>query len=334
VSPGSRPIRPAAWNHLVLVRQANHLSVFLNGTAEIAAKNAVSFGDLDAITLADGPGEEDSFHGRLDEVAVFGRAFSEEDVARHFRIADVPPPPPMPIPQAASSLRVKPRCSQYRETILNAKPVGYWPLYEADDDRQVADLSPQGNFAQLEPAAGPLMSASDEPFQGGRLHATLPRLKGTWSLEFWFRNSLSNTSRPVTAYLASRGPNGVEGAAGDHVGIGGTHTAAGRLFFFNGNRLNQLVLGVTEIPPGTWNHVVLVREGRSVRLYLNGHSEPELAGEVQVPDESASADLFLGGRNDNFANLQGAIEDISVYDRALTPEEAVAHFAAMEIAGQ
>ena len=35
------------------------------------------------------------------------------------------------------------------------------------------------------------------------------------------------------------------------------------------------------------------------------------------------------GVDDNFANLQGAVEDVSVYDRALTVEEITAHFAAM-----
>jgi hypothetical protein len=332
--PGSRPVRPAAWNHVVLVRQENHLRVFLNGEVEIAGDDAACLKAYSHITLADGPGAEDGFHGRLDEVALFGRALDEEEIARHFLLADLDAPPPMPIPQTPSSLRIKPRSLKYREAILESNPIRYWPLYETDDTRQVADLSPQGNSARLEPAAGPLTSSIDEPFQGGRLHATVPRLKDTWSLEFWFRNSLSNTSRAVTAYLASRGPDGAEGAPGDHVGIGGTHTAAGRLFFFNGNRLNQLVLGVTEIPPGTWNHVVLVRDGRAVRLYLNGHSEPEFAGEAQVPAESPSSDLFLGGRNDNFANLQGAIEDVSVYDRALTPEEVTAHFAAMEISSR
>ena len=66
----------------------------------------------------------------------------------------------------------------------------------------------------------------------------------------------------------------------------------------------------------TWYHVVLVRDGRKVAVYLNGNTEPD------GPER-----LFVGGRNDNFANFAGKIDEVAFYDRVLTPDEVARHYA-------
>ena len=60
------------------------------------------------------------------------------------------------------------------------------------------------------------------------------------------------------------------------------------------------------------------------------NSEPEIQGtagrsRTRKPD---SAQVFVGGRSDNFANLLGRMDEVALYDRALTPKEAKAHFDA------
>ena len=65
-------------------------------------------------------------------------------------------------------------------------------------------------------------------------------------------------------------------------GVGGTAVAGGRLYFFNGNQSNTVLAGRTPVGLKTWNHVVLVRDGTSVTVYLNGNREPEIAGEAPV----------------------------------------------------
>ena len=325
---GSTRIRPKAWNHVILAREGNRTQVFLNGNPEpeIGTTDDSSGRDkpLRRMCVAGGRESGDNLEGRIDELAVYARSLTGDDARQHFRAAGVPVPTPLPVPQSPSTLTSKPRALSYREAVLRSKPLAFWQLYES-----AADAGDRQQAAVFEDGAGPPTVADQNSFRGGRLRARLEDLGSTWSVEFWFRNSLPNTKRLVTAYLVSRGPDGAEGAPGDHLGVGGTHGATGHLFFFNGNRLNEMVEGITEVPPGTWNHVVLVRDNKTVRVFLNGHPEPECEGEIQVVGESASAELFLGGRNDNFANLQGAVEDVSVYDRALTPQEVSDHFQAM-----
>jgi hypothetical protein len=82
------------------------------------------------------------------------------------------------------------------------------------------------------------------------------------------------------------------------------------------------------LTPKTWNHVLLVRDGKRIAVYLNGNAAPEILGEMEKGYPDAAKQLFIGGRDDNFAIFQGRIADASVHDHALTPEEAVRHYQA------
>jgi hypothetical protein len=62
--------------------------------------------------------------------------------------------------------------------------------------------------------------------------------------------------------------------------------------------------------------VTLVREGETVRVYANDHLEIEgKAPTVAIPS------VFFGGRSDNENNWEGRMDEIAVFDRALSAEE-------------
>jgi hypothetical protein len=159
------------------------------------------------------------------------------------------------------------------------------------------------------------------------MKADVKGLGGTYAVEMWFWNGLPSDARPVTGYLFSRGADGAEGAPGDHLGIGGTalEGAKGRIIFFNGNARNQTLVGKTEVRPKTWNHVVLVRDGKRLAVHLNGAIEIEGEAEVGHPDGVRS--IFVGGRSDGFANFEGKISLVAVFGEALTAKHVTAHLA-------
>jgi putative membrane-bound dehydrogenase-like protein len=162
------------------------------------------------------------------------------------------------------------------------------------------------------------------------MRSELLNLAQNYSVEFWFWNGFPDNLRPVTGYLFSRGADGDMAAAGDHWGISGTIQPGkpGRLFFFNGNAAGETVLGRTPLELKTWYHVVLVREGETILAYLNGNKEPELKGRARRTLPEKGAKLFIGGRCDNFANFEGKMAHVAVYDRVLTPTESVVHYTA------
>jgi len=227
----------------------------------------------------------------------------------------------------------------YAKAVLSSKPVAYWRMGELSGRRAVdATQSSDGEYEDgialyLDGPASPRFSGEGQVnrcphFAGGRMKAMLENLGSTYSVELWFYNCLLVNARPVTGYIFSRGADGAEGAPGDHLAIGGTHSSTGKLVFFNGNALNQALSGTTEIPVKTWNHVVIVRDGKRVTVYLNGQSKPEISGEAEIGFASGVKQVFVGGRNDNFANFEGKIDEIAVYGRALSAKEAAGHYRA------
>jgi hypothetical protein len=168
-------------------------------------------------------------------------------------------------------------------------------------------------------------------FAGGRVRLELNSVSESYSVSTWIWNGMPNDARPVTGYFFSRGKNGDPAAAGDHLGIGGTNSHQGKLILFNGNTRNELLAGKTILPLRSWQHVVFARSGEQATLYLNGVEE---GSATLTPTHRNSMSAFLGGRSDNFANLEGRMDEVAIFDRALTANEVAAQFAASGVTNE
>jgi hypothetical protein len=82
--------------------------------------------------------------------------------------------------------------------------------------------------------------------------------------------------------------------------------------------LNYL-LGTSSISLKAWYHVAMTYDGRKLQLYLNG----ELDGSrpVRGPIEIANYPLLIGGEPKGPWNLNGRVDELSLYNRALGSEE-------------
>ena len=89
------------------------------------------------------------------------------------------------------------------------------------------------------------------------------------------------------------------------------------------------MLGKTVIQPRTWNHAVYVRDGKQVTVYLNG--KLEFQGDLPPSIDARETQIFIGGRNDNFANLNGFMDEALVFDRVLPESEAKSLYAAAAV---
>ena len=79
------------------------------------------------------------------------------------------------------------------------------------------------------------------------------------------------------------------------------------MILFNGNARQQMLAGHTVLGVRQWHHVALVREGRKASLYLDG--QPEASGELDQTLPAGETSVFLGGRSDNCANLEGNLDE-------------------------
>ncbi|MFO0821257.1 MAG: LamG domain-containing protein [Pirellulales bacterium] len=226
------------------------------------------------------------------------------------------------------------------QAILSAKPVAYWRLDEMGPPR-ARDASGSQRDAFFEPGVlffleGPhsdRFSLAGEKnraafFAGGRLTARVDALKENYSISFWFWNGMPTTARPVTGWLFGRGDDQGVSARSESLGLGGivegNSERQGKLWFVGGDDRDGAPghAGRTEIARWTWHHVTLVREGRRVRVFLDGDPQPEIdVPDVVSPSESLAESLFFGGRAESQDSWEGRLDEIAVFDRALTLAE-------------
>jgi len=210
---------------------------------------------------------------------------------------------------------------KYAQTVLAAKPVAYWRLEEwggataldATGARQHATYEP-GLARWLVGPSSPAFSGTSAinhcpHFAGRRLRATLKSLGTNYSISLWFWNGLPPDAREKTGILFARG--------GEQLGLTGTAAKPGRLFFQISGQ--PPLIGKTDLRLKGWHCVVLARAGRTVAVYLDDSTTPEISGEAR---DAHGRELFFGGSADNLFGLEGKLDEVAVFDRALTGADA------------
>jgi Ca2+-binding RTX toxin-like protein len=86
----------------------------------------------------------------------------------------------------------------------------------------------------------------------------------------------------------------------------------------------------TSLPLETWVHVATTYDATEgvVRLYMNGLEDASLAVGANRPIRASLADVFIGATVVNSQNFAGLIDEVSIYNRALSAEDIAAIFAA------
>ncbi|MGE3312940.1 MAG: LamG-like jellyroll fold domain-containing protein [Limisphaerales bacterium] len=216
------------------------------------------------------------------------------------------------------------------DAVVSARPFAYWRLNEFTGPI-AADASRHGRHAAYEPwitfaLEGPHSDSfcgadavNRAPhFVGGRLTTDLAGLDSRYSVSMWIWNGMPIEARDVCGWFVSKGPDHGLGREGIHLGIGGASGQPGRLILLLGDGTTGPSPGQRTIQRWEWHHVALVRDGDSVRAYLDG----ELDLETQAPPpERRSHQFFFGGRSDNDSNWEGRIDEIAVFDRPLSARE-------------
>ena len=90
-------------------------------------------------------------------------------------------------------------------------------------------------------------------------------------------------------------------------------------------------LGSSDISDGLWHHVVAVHDdsANALYLYLDGNPTPHAMGSIDYTAgfASASAEVNLGWLDlSQGYNFTGALDEVAVYARALSPTEVTAHY--------
>lgn len=300
--------------HIVATHDGSNLRLYING----ALKTTTPFaGTLHAVTTAGGFAigrlgalTSDYFDGRIDEVAVYRRALTLAEVKDHYDVGI---------------------SGQYAETayqqllMSTSGLIGLWPLNELtftmlDHTHRAHGVLSGTTISDL--GIIPAQSADRGiNFVAGAI--TIPNHPdhsvNRFSVELWF-----NADTWVDgASLISRRDTG----AGNGSFTIDTINPSGQLAFYT-HIGGWSTLNTTGWTPGTTWHLVVVYDGTNKIVYQNGIQIgiTSQTGTLTVPTNPT----FMVATNPAATanKFDGKIDDISFYDRALTPTEIVDHYNA------
>ncbi len=100
-------------------------------------------------------------------------------------------------------------------------------------------------------------------------------------------------------------------------------------FVFNETSSGQADTWYKNIKNTSWHHYMLVYDGSFIRLFLDGS---EIKGETRCPAafsgniRNVSGDLFIGASASGTYNFEGYIDELKIYNRALSEQELNSRF--------
>jgi endo-beta-N-acetylglucosaminidase D len=172
----------------------------------------------------------------------------------------------------------------------------------------VRAATPGGNAALLYDGVGKYVDA-------GTINLSGPAL----SMEAWVKVNSFKTGAPFISSIM-----GIED--GNNVALlrlGDSGVAPDKLqFTVRTTSSSRQVAGTTALAPNTWYHVAAVYDGAALRLYLNGVLENSA---VAVNPVTANATFTIGRNYANSRCLDGSIDEVRVWKRALSQAEIQAN---------
>ena len=201
--------------------------------------------------------------------------------------------------------------------------VGYWPLDGATTNWGTGitqDISGQGNNGQMTSMSTSTSVASGKIGQALNFNGTnyvdignVGAYTSNFSISFWVKQQA--TAVAEASVIEKRNAQ----TAGWAIGITSSNQLVWRTFN-GGSQFNILGnLGSFAITNGIWYHVVIVHTSGSASIYVNGVDK---SGTHAITDPAADATATrLAFQNGGASKLVGSLDDVRIYNRALSVQE-------------
>jgi hypothetical protein len=318
----SAEVNTGIWYHVVLTYGGGSLKIYVNGaldgTVPLSGNLSVLAGDPTYMGRLPSGGR--LLEGKLDDIRIYTRSLSASEVAAIH--AGLPPAPTSTPTATRTSTPTFTRTATPTSTTLvpDQGLVAHW-AFDEGSGTQAMDSTGNGVNASLfggvKWTAGKFGGAA--AFDGVNDYAQTAAadfgLSSETTLSLWVHPDPSSTEQmlfgrgdfvyPVHLYLQ-----------GDVI----------RSSIRTSNGSNHLT-GSATLTAGQWNHVAVTYQPGQRRIYVNGSLDVENA---------PTGDLILSGGTNSFMGrlpsgasgyLDGRLDDVRIYDRALSAEEVANLFA-------
>jgi len=306
-APGVTEIAIRRWYHAAMTYDGVILRLYINGVMEGSKPIKAPMLLTDALFVigghSDGPW---NFNGRVDELSLYHRALTPAEIRSIYLAGGAgkcPPSPALPLPLGL---------------------IGWWP----GESDAVDSVSGCHGFAPDGTSHAPGKVGSAFSFQDMKQVVTITNvapLAATNSLTLgcwvYVEQFPTNHSMPVVGRgdpLARRHQYRLS-----LVQVDGKWLPRAQLGLTGGE---AVIDGTVAITPQTWHHVVMVYDGSALRFYLNGVLDGHTAAKGLII--AAEFPLRLGGDAADGLNLTGRLDEVALYNRALSSTEVAASYLA------
>lgn len=219
--------------------------------------------------------------------------------------------------------------ADYRQTVLSDGPVAYWRFGEAPSSTMALDETAPGYMGTYQGGVtlGVTGALAGDPNSAARFDGVDDQVDFGDVLDF---TGLVPYSVEVWVLPDVVQPSGHRIICAKQLGATdgldfGLDPATQTLYF--AREVGVAGEGATGMVPfGQFSHVVGTFDGTSLRAYLNAVELSVVAAQLAFPDSPAP---WVVGNSYNVAEqLSGVIDELAVYDKALSPARIAAHYAA------
>jgi hypothetical protein len=295
-----------SWQHVVLKREGNMVSFYINGAFDNSVDTLI-INPIDNLVFGRRSDGWFGFNGTLDDIAIYNRALTEQEIQNLY--TGTTPEPCAALPSN-----------------LQQGLVGYWPFCGNANDESGNGNDGTVNGATLtEDRFGNAESAYDFTVAGSSIQTIIesnqsPSASTDYTIALWAKrdNPEINNSLLVT-YKNGADPFGPNTSNYDIVHNHNFCTNSGiavQNYPFN----NPASCSPTQIENNEWFHLVV--HFKTSQFSFDVYKDGNLwftgnIGEL-VPDAGI---LTFGNNSENNFPTQGQLDDIGIWNRALTPEE-------------
>lgn len=201
--------------------------------------------------------------------------------------------------------------------------IAYWPCDEGAGTVAVDPVGGNDGALMGGPIWGPGVHGKSLAFDGVDDHIAIPDLylAGDFTVAAWVRlrgvldhsQVLLGKEDSANVNFSNARPTLYSGRSGPAPDGSGS-----------ADRPWDPVFGVTRIQPDTWTHMAITRRGGGLALYLGGKADAIGTWNDPFPINRIGRGLQLIGFQRRTGYLQGNIDEVRIYDRALTAAEMAA----------
>ena len=307
------------WHHVVgrWDRDAGEVSIFIDGTKQVDTETGLSSDILDdgtaPLTFGDYSSLTQGADVELDEVALYDYALSDSVIAEHAAYRDNP----------------------YETLVLGDSPVGYWRLEEASGTLAEDELGNNNGTYVNAPTYGATgidgtIGGKAITFNGTDEYITMGDVldfdrENPFTLECWFKTTTVTASALV----------GKQNSSVNFVGYAmGIEASAALWFLLAESGGTQIYVNTTTTTwnDDNWHHAVVTYDGGSeakgVEIYVDGQRQEKtvIQNDLASGVTTSAFPLNVAARNNGSNPFNGTVDEVAIYDAALTPAEIYDHY--------